>query len=78
MVARFAAERLLVGVGAQVLQEMSLEGSLADGALERFHAAVVAAEMFTQTVAASEGLGAHRARIVALSRMPSHVHLFNI
>ena len=76
MIARFATERLLVGVGTQVLQKMSLEGSLADGALERFHASVVAAEMFAEAVAACEGFGANWARVVALSGVPSHMHLF--
>lgn len=75
MIARFATERLLVGVGTQVLQKVSLEGSLADGALERFHASVVAAEMFAEAVAACEGFGANWARVVALSGVPSHMHL---
>ena len=77
MIARLATERLFIGVGAQVLQEMSLERSLADGALERFHSAVVAAEMLAEAVAPRERFGAHRARIVALSSMTSHMHLFN-
>jgi hypothetical protein len=44
--ASFATEGFFVRVSAQMLEKMSFEGSLTDGTLERFHAAVVATQMF--------------------------------
>lgn len=76
--ARLAAERLLVGVRAQVLQEVALERALAHRALERLHAAVVAAEVLAQAVRPGERLAAHRARVVPLAGVPPQVHLIKL
>jgi len=75
VVAGFTAEGLFVGVRTEMLEEVSFEGALANRALERFHAAVVAAQVFAKPVTAGESFAAHRARIVTLPRVPSHVHL---
>ena len=56
MTTRLATEGFLVRVGAQVLQKVALERTLAHGTLERFHAAVIAAQVFPQSVASGKSL----------------------
>ena len=73
--ARFAPKWLFVRVGSQVLEEMTLEGTLTDRTLERFHAAVVAAQMFAQAVRAGKRLAADWARVVPFSGVSSQMHL---
>jgi hypothetical protein len=53
---RLATEGFLVRVGAQVLQKVTLERTLAHGTLERFHAAVIASQVFPQSVASGKRL----------------------
>lgn len=70
-----AFERFFVRVRSQVLQEVALERALTNGTLERFHAAVIAAQVFAQSIRAGERFAANRARVVPLSGMSSQVHL---
>lgn len=72
--ARFATERLFVRVSTQMLKEMSLEGSLANGALEGLHAAVVAAQVFTQTIGTGKSFAANWTRVIPFARVPSQMH----
>lgn len=48
--ASFTFKGLLVGVRTQVLEKVAFEGSLANRTLERFHASMVAAQMFAESI----------------------------
>ena len=73
--ASFATKGFFIRVSAQMLEEMPFEGSLTNGTLEGFHAAVIAAQMFAQSVRSCKSFSANWTRIISLAGVSSQMHL---
>ena len=73
--ASFATKGFFVRVSAQMLEEMPFEGSLTNGTLEGFHAAVIAAQMFAQSVRSCKSFATNWTRVISLTGVSSQMHL---
>jgi hypothetical protein len=73
--ASFATKGFFVRVSAQMLEEMPFEGSLTNGTLEGFHAAVIAAQMFAQSVRSCKSFATNWTRVISLAGVSSQMHL---